>query len=163
MKGPTETAKRLGYVTLEAVPADMVNVTETTENYRNPLTGEEGSYVMLTVEPREELTALGWTLEQGALWARTTCRHCGGDMLIKVPPYGGYKDSDRFCTFECRHEYERERNREAVRAHRERNPAPKKQPTERTCECCGETFTAKREDARYCGPTCRQRARRARA
>ena len=103
------------------------------------------------MEPREELTALGWDLAQGDTWARTTCRQCGGDLLIKVP-YTGYKDSDRFCTFECRHEYDRERN-----------PAPKKKPTERTCQQCSETFTAKREDARYCGPTCRQRARRARA
>ena len=32
MKGPTETLKRWGDVTLEAVPADIVNVTETTQN-----------------------------------------------------------------------------------------------------------------------------------
>lgn len=31
-----------------------------------------------------------------------------------------------------------------------------------TCAHCGEPFMARRQAARYCGPTCRQRARRAR-
>lgn len=32
----------------------------------------------------------------------------------------------------------------------------------RKCVCCGNTFKPAREDARYCSPRCRQRARRAR-
>ena len=31
---------------------------------------------------------------------------------------------------------------------------------DRTCEACERPFSARRRDARYCGPTCRQRARR---
>jgi hypothetical protein len=32
---------------------------------------------------------------------------------------------------------------------------------ERACDMCGVTYAAKRPSSRYCGPTCRQRARRA--
>ena len=34
--------------------------------------------------------------------------------------------------------------------------------SQKTCSVCGETFEARRRDAKYCGPTCRKRAERLR-
>ena len=51
----------------------------------------------------------------------------------------------------------RSKKRERLQAWREKH----RQPTpERSCAHCGEQFTPKRSDARYCGATCRQRAHR---
>ena len=34
--------------------------------------------------------------------------------------------------------------------------------SQKTCSVCGETFEARRRDAKYCGPTCRKSAERLR-
>ena len=36
----------------------------------------------------------------------------------------------------------------------------KKEKADYSCAACGQLFPAKRDDATYCGPTCRQRASR---
>jgi rRNA maturation endonuclease Nob1 len=46
-------------------------------------------------------------------------------------------------------------------------PAPKQfdvraRPYHMMCDICGTKFRAKKSDARFCGPTCRQRAKRKR-
>jgi hypothetical protein len=56
--------------------------------------------------------------------------------------------SPPFCSDGCQHA------RELVRRRVKHEP--------RACAVCGESFTPKRSDARYCSPTCRQRAHRER-
>jgi hypothetical protein len=57
------------------------------------------------------------------------------------------REQPRTCSRECGY-------------HRPRRRAVRHEP--RACDVCGETFTPRRADARYCSPACRQRAYRKR-
>jgi hypothetical protein len=80
---------------------------------------------------------------------RSECGNCGRVVHTRFrDSYGPYGERTvaYFCSERCRRELAKARRRVT--------------PTERACETCGEPFTPKRADARYCGPTCRQRAHR---
>jgi len=61
-----------------------------------------------------------------------------------------------FCSTDCRNKSRREHYPFNFR----KRPSRKHAPHPVTCSACGETFQAKRIDARYCGATCRKRAQR---
>ena len=141
----------------KTIRADQVRATETFEKHPAlPEAPALRNWVLETLdgEPLD-------TPSSGE-WVRTTCPHCGADMfkLVRRPWLSRERYASAYCSSDCLRADMAERNRRYVRAHRERHPAPKKPVTERACACCGETFTAKREDALYCSPGCRQRARR---
>lgn len=73
------------------------------------------------------------------------CDECGEEFT----PHAR-RDDRRFCSRTCA-------NRHWAKTSRATRAAPVR---ELQCAQCGETFTAKRSDAKYCGPACRQRARR---
>ena len=72
------------------------------------------------------------------------CRHC------RRPIYGWYKNTWH-CSEECRRQTQYQRQREKVAARRRPRP----------CGHCGEEFTPKRNDGRYCSGRCRVAALRA--
>jgi predicted nucleic acid-binding Zn ribbon protein len=77
------------------------------------------------------------------------CGGCGAPIL------NGTGRETVFCSDSCR---TAKRNAYARSKYREKRAV---EPTERNCAVCGKAFVAKRSDARFCGPTCRQRASRA--
>ena len=82
------------------------------------------------------------------------CGNCHRDFwMVRVPwTRGGYNpwDSDTpiFCSEYCRRNY--------VSVQKRVRPDPIE------CPVCRETFEPQRKSAKYCGPTCRQRAKRLR-
>ena len=76
-------------------------------------------------------------------WWYQRCRGCGVWMN---------RDREKYCCSECQREAEARRKRE----HRQQWRMNK------TCPICGEKFTPKRADAKYCSAACRQRAFRKR-
>ena len=72
------------------------------------------------------------------------CEICGVGMSVKR--------SGKYCSWQCQNKGYAKQRREQ-RAERRENI---------TCEICGEAFTPKRADAKYCSPACRQRAYRER-
>lgn len=75
----------------------------------------------------------------------TACDHC------QLPMYRDRhaKGFRTFCSWSCRFAfYNGKRQRKVIE--------------DKVCGHCGETFTAKRTDARYCSARCRQAARRSR-
>ena len=79
------------------------------------------------------------------LEANATCSQCGGPIRCDVR-----KQGRMFCSRACEtNHYNGKRQRKAIEV--------------KACGHCGEVFTAKRTDARYCSARCRQAARRSRA
>ena len=77
------------------------------------------------------------------------CPGCGRPIYWKA----GYKMPRKYCGDGCRTLYRRQQRQaqSLERVHRF------------TCGQCGELFQSKRNDAMYCSPRCRQRARRGRS
>jgi hypothetical protein len=73
------------------------------------------------------------------------CQNCGR-LFMLLTRYAGETREPRSCCAACE-------NRLAYAGRRVA-------PTERPCVVCGESFTAKRFDARICGPACRNKALR---
>lgn len=96
----------------------------------------------------------------------STCRYCGADMYSWGDAgrtiSGGWRSSPEptICSAECEAAEARDYQRRYRKTYD--RPSRAKGPEQRTCEHCGQPFTAKRTDARYCSATCRQRAKRAR-
>jgi ribosomal protein S27AE len=82
----------------------------------------------------------------------TVCGHCGVPMFDNT---GRSYWGNVHCSDECRL---LSRRAIARKSYANNHAVPVK---DRACVQCGETFTAKRKDARYCSPRCRQRAFRA--
>ena len=87
-----------------------------------------------------------------------TCRQC------RSPMYTWRTGRQTLWLNLCSNECEAAEARDYQRRYRKTydRPSRAKEPDQRQCAECGETFTAKRTDARYCSATCRQRAKRAR-
>jgi hypothetical protein len=131
--------------------------------------------VISCIAPPADKLAKVWTQE-----ARVACGGCGDEIL----DYSGRSDvagGSIYCSDECRRAARSRRRRAAyaakkmgypllsgcyfspgAEADREIIETAKASLVEHTCQQCGETFTAKRADAKYCSATCRQRARRSR-
>jgi hypothetical protein len=72
------------------------------------------------------------------------CRGCGRSFVWRSRQYRS--QPPQACSVRCKSRLAYNRRRVA--------------PTDRPCVVCGESFTAKRSDAKTCGPTCRQKLRR---
>lgn len=77
-----------------------------------------------------------------------TCEHCGE---VKVQDKRGPKP--KYCSKECGYASYRGRTRDEANARR-RAKRTKKPLTKRACEECGESFMAKRKDAKFCAQRC---------
>lgn len=116
---------------------------------------------------RMKRSELGDHPEKG--WAARECAHCGAAMLTRLvavlTPHTGWttKGPSRFCGSDCEREHERRARRDYMRVWMRRHrPSRAKEVRGVVCAVCGSTFSAVRSDAKYCGGTCRQRARRIR-
>jgi hypothetical protein len=76
--------------------------------------------------------------------ARVTCKACGRPFMH--PSHVAWHQEPQTCCVGCAN----------ALAYNPRRVTP----SDRPCVVCGESFTAKRSDAKTCGPTCRQKLRR---
>jgi len=83
----------------------------------------------------------------------STCGYCARRMWTRLQRHD--HGTWRYCSTRCKRQHKRDKAREYMRSIRQ-----PKAPTARNCQHCGDAFTAKRTDAKYCSPRCRQAARR---
>jgi hypothetical protein len=84
-------------------------------------------------------------------FAEMTCATCNRTVVVKKSGRGARRWAAAFCCERCQWTfYNTERNERAARTR------------EKTCEACGEAFTATRRDAKTCSPACKQKAYRLR-
>lgn len=93
--------------------------------------------------------------------ARLDCKECGTNIVIVEAKTG---PPSEYCSSDCKRKaaYRRRMEsggyaRDQARARAEYVPKP---TTERSCVVCGEIFSAKRDEARFCSTRCSTRFRR---
>ena len=84
----------------------------------------------------------------------TTCLHCGEPLPEDRVSWQKY--CDRKCRWDAHYLREGDKIRAQTRARQHATYVPKGERTF-TCQECGEDFTASRDDARFCSPTCSNR------
>ena len=107
----------------------------------------------ITLKP-EVRPARNYKWHFGNLVKFDICSHCGCHMATIATGWNR-GPAPVVCSTRC--EVERERQRQRVKG----AARPKAAMHASTCQHCGEAFTAKRADARFCGVKCRVAAHRA--